>query len=190
MQQLFRVVPLVKRSSGVETFVALQANEFRAECLCQRLCDLRFTDSGGTFDQQWLTERHRQIKRGGDRRIGDVDLLFQQPLDLSHFFSQFDLLAAVIRSKSSAVLMSSGKGRSNCTSWITAAFASTSFHAALSPCNAASCSNIGCAKIIGWPLRPLYEQSEINEPVRRHSSARRSITSGTIPGRSPRMIMI
>ena len=65
----------------------------------------------GTFDQQWLAERHRKVQGRRHRGVGDVNLFFQQPLDLSDFFSQF-VSTLASRSKSSAVLMLSGKGRS------------------------------------------------------------------------------
>src|SRR5215213_3330364 len=152
MQQLLRVIPFIERGGGVETFVALETNQPRLQCVCQRFGDLRFADASWSFDQQWLTKDHREIQSGGNSRVRNVDLLFQHLLDLFDFFSQFSfpLLAVVAsRSKSLGVLISSGKEISNRTSWTSDSFASTNFQAALSPWRSMSCVNIERAKIIG-----------------------------------------
>lgn len=91
MQQLFRVVPFIKRRGRVQAFVALQADEFCAERTREGFGNFSFSDTGGAFDQQRFAERNRQIEGGRNRGISDVNLLFQQALNPSDFVSQIDL---------------------------------------------------------------------------------------------------
>src|SRR3954468_10024831 len=115
MQQLPGIVPLIERRCCVETFITLQTDQFCAKCVRQGLGDFSLANTRWTFDKERLTECHRQVKSSGQGCFGDVDLFFQHALDLAHFFSQFNLPFSprtTCRSKSSQVLMSSGKGRS------------------------------------------------------------------------------
>ena len=86
-----------------------------ASALRKDLRDLGLSNTGRPFDQQRLAERHGQVQGRRYGGVSNVNLLFQHLLDLSHFFSQFVFslfTVAASRSKSSAVLMLSGKGRS------------------------------------------------------------------------------
>src|SRR5262249_25694753 len=137
-----------------------EADQLRIERISERLGDLGLADTRRPFNQEGLSKRHRQVQRCGDCGIRDIGLPAEQLLDISYLFSHIYLTSrslascSAARRKSSRVLMSSGKGRSNGTTRTRSGFASTSFHAALSPCSPTSLSNSGFANNIGWPFRP------------------------------------
>ena len=64
-QQLALVVPLVNRMRGIQTFIALKADQVCVQYLCQRLGDLGLADASGAFQQQRTPQNLRQMQRHG-----------------------------------------------------------------------------------------------------------------------------
>jgi hypothetical protein len=62
-EELALVVPFVNGRVGVETLVALQADEPRPQHLGQRFADFGLADPGFSFDQQRPPEPDHQTKR-------------------------------------------------------------------------------------------------------------------------------
>jgi hypothetical protein len=71
VQHLARVVPLVERRHRVEPFVALQADQVRAEHLGEHFRTLGLADPGRTLDEQRLLEGEHDLERGGERVVDD-----------------------------------------------------------------------------------------------------------------------
>ena len=71
-QELFLIVPFVKRARLVETLVTLQADEIGVENFGEHLGDFGLAGAGGTFYEQRLFERKRQEDRGLDALVGDI----------------------------------------------------------------------------------------------------------------------
>ncbi len=72
LEHLARVVPLVDRGVDVETLVALQPDQPRAERGGQDLGQLGLADAGLALEQQRAAELERQEDRRRDGAIGDV----------------------------------------------------------------------------------------------------------------------
>ncbi len=68
------VVPVVHRLSGVDAFVALQADQFAAGRRGQALGEFGLAHTGFAFEQKWPSQAHRQEDRGGDSLVGQIPL--------------------------------------------------------------------------------------------------------------------
>jgi hypothetical protein len=75
VEHLARVVPLVDSGGGVQTLVALEANQGRVEDGRQNLGDLRLADAGLPFEEQRFLEAEGEIERRRQSAIGDVFLV-------------------------------------------------------------------------------------------------------------------
>ena len=71
-QELALIIPLVERRVLVETFVALQPDQFGAVHGGQRLGDFGLADAGFAFEQQRAFEKFHQPQSGRDIAVGDV----------------------------------------------------------------------------------------------------------------------
>ena len=63
----------------VEPFVALQADQARAEDVGEDLGALGLSHAGGALDEQRLLERQHELKRGGER-VADDEVAFGEPV--------------------------------------------------------------------------------------------------------------
>ena len=72
VQQLTGVVPFVDRLSHVDTFVALQAQQFPARPPRKHLRHFSLSHACFSFKQQRPTQRHRQEDHRGQALIGEV----------------------------------------------------------------------------------------------------------------------
>ena len=72
VQELARVVPLVERCIGVQTFIALQADQVRREQAGEHLGDFGLPHARVAFDQERLVQLEREMQRGRDGRVGHV----------------------------------------------------------------------------------------------------------------------
>mgnify|MGYP001594628643 CR=1 FL=1 len=72
VEELARVVPLVDGMGDVQALVALQPDQARTECDCERLRRLRLADAGLAFQQQGLLQREREEERRRQAPIGQV----------------------------------------------------------------------------------------------------------------------
>src|SRR5258708_653942 len=82
VQELPRIIPLVDRMRQVDAFVALEADEPRAQHVGHDLCGLRLADPGLAFDEERLFQLQGKEDRGGEAAISDVFALAQAHLDL------------------------------------------------------------------------------------------------------------
>ena len=82
VQELLLVVPLVERGGGVESLVALQADEIGLQHPGHDLRDLRLAHAGVAFDEEGLSQTHGQVDRRRHRGVSDVLGRFHQILDL------------------------------------------------------------------------------------------------------------
>ena len=71
-EELFLVVPLIKRAGLVETLVALQADQVGAARAGDRLGQLGLADPGRALDQQRLLQRAGEVGRRRGGRVGEV----------------------------------------------------------------------------------------------------------------------
>ena len=72
-QHLARIVPLVKRGRGIDALVALQPDELTAEHRGQRLGGFGLADAGRAFEQEGFAQGKRQIGRGREAVIGQIE---------------------------------------------------------------------------------------------------------------------
>jgi hypothetical protein len=72
LEHLARVVPFVHRGIDVETLVALEADQPRAERRGEDLGELGLADTGLTLEEQRPLELERQEHRGRQRAVRDV----------------------------------------------------------------------------------------------------------------------
>ncbi len=94
-----------------------------------------------------VDEQARQVQRCRDGCVGDIGMPAEQLLNLLYLFSYICLIG--ILDFGFWILDYGNATRLNPKSKIQSGFASTIFHAALSPCSPMSLSNNGRAKIIG-----------------------------------------
>ena len=71
-EQLALIVPFVERGVLVEALVALQADQFGAVHLRQRLGDFRLADAGLALQEQRALEEIHQPERGRKIAVGDI----------------------------------------------------------------------------------------------------------------------
>jgi hypothetical protein len=76
-EQLLLVVPLIKRSRLVQTFVALESDEVGRRGAGDGLRELGLAYAGRALDEQRLLERAREVDRRGRRLVGEVPDLGQ-----------------------------------------------------------------------------------------------------------------
>ena len=81
VEHLARVVPLVERRHRVEAFVALEANQLRAEHLGEHFRALGLADAGRPLDEQGLLEGEHDLQRGGKRLVDDEAALAEAIVD-------------------------------------------------------------------------------------------------------------
>ncbi len=82
VQQLTRIVPVVDGLGSVDTFVALQADEFAACPSADHLGDFGLADPGFAFQEQWTLQGQRQEHRRGQPIVGQVSVQAER---LRHF---------------------------------------------------------------------------------------------------------
>src|ERR1019366_4432343 len=71
-QQLTRVVPFVDRLGGVDSLVALQADQLAAGPTGQHPGQLGLADAGLTLEEQWPLEPQGEKYRGGEAFVREV----------------------------------------------------------------------------------------------------------------------
>ncbi len=104
MQELFLVVPLVDGATGIQAFVALQADQVGVEDLGHHLGDLGLTDPGGTFDEEWAEESLGQMDPGSDRAFRDVTAGLEGLLDADDVDVHLTSVASLVSASGSACL--------------------------------------------------------------------------------------
>ena len=75
LQQLPRIIPLVKRMADVQPFIALKTNQIGAERRGRSGSERRLTDAGFTFEKERPIETKRQKQRDRKAAIGYIVLL-------------------------------------------------------------------------------------------------------------------
>ena len=82
VQELARIVPLVDGVRQVDSFVALEPDQPRAQHIGHDLGRLGLADARLAFDEERLLELERKEDRGGKRAVADVAALAQAALDV------------------------------------------------------------------------------------------------------------
>src|SRR5437773_7821913 len=82
VQELARVVPFIDRVREVDAFVALQADQPRAEHVGHDLGRFGLADPGLALDEQGLFELQGEVDGGRQRPVADVPPLTQTSLDV------------------------------------------------------------------------------------------------------------
>ncbi len=82
VQELARVVPLVDRVGDVQTLVALEADQPRAEDARECLGRLRLPHASLAFEEQWLLERQGEEERRREAAVGQVVGVLEGYLEL------------------------------------------------------------------------------------------------------------
>ena len=84
VEELAGVVPLVERLGGVDSLVALQADQLGAEDARERLADLGLPHARLALEQQRPPHPDGEEDRGREAAICEVVLAGERPLDLRH----------------------------------------------------------------------------------------------------------
>ena len=72
VEHLPREIPLIERRIHVETFIALQTNQLRAQHSSQYLGHLSLAHASFAFQENRLFQLHRQKDDGGQSAVADI----------------------------------------------------------------------------------------------------------------------
>ena len=92
-QKLLLIIPFIKRARFIQTFVALQPNQFGREHFRQHLGDFGFARSRRSFDQERLFQHQGEIQRRLHPLVGDI-VRAPQPLG-DQVLSDFHLQSSI-----------------------------------------------------------------------------------------------
>ena len=72
MQKLLRIVPLVEGTGRIESFIALQPDQLRAQNVGKHFGAFGLADSGRPFDQERLAQSEHQFEGRRKVVVGNV----------------------------------------------------------------------------------------------------------------------